>query len=104
MAVCWLVDGGANVGSALVGDIIAGMAIENGWAGIIVNGPIRDSVAIGDMAVGLKVLGTNPAKSSKTGAGDKDVSISFGGATFEPGCWIYSDEDGIVVAQNALSF
>lgn len=97
-----VVDGGANMRTALVGDIIAGMAIENGWAGIIVNGPIRDSVAIGEMAVGLKALGTNPAKSSKSGAGDKDITISFGGVTFTPGSWVYSDEDGIVVSGSEL--
>lgn len=97
-----VVDGGANMKTALVGDIIAAIAIKNGWAGIIVNGPIRDSVAISKMAVGLKALGTNPAKSGKLGTGQKDVSVRFGGVTFEAGCWVYSDEDGIVIANREL--
>jgi len=97
-----VIDGGANMRSALVGDIIASLAIENGWAGLIVNGPIRDSVMIASMAIGLKALGTNPAKSTKMGAGDKDIPVNFGGVSFEPGDWAYSDEDGIVIAKREL--
>lgn len=91
-----VVDGGGSLASALVGDIIAGLAVKNGWAGIIVNGVIRDSVAIGDLPLGVKALGTNPLKSGKTGAGDAGIAISFGDCTFQPGHWVYSDEDGIV--------
>ena len=35
----------------MVGDIIAGLAIENGWAGIVVNGCIRDSDEINAFAL-----------------------------------------------------
>ncbi|MFV3128129.1 ribonuclease E activity regulator RraA [Niveispirillum sp. KHB5.9] len=92
-----VVDGGGSLASALVGDIIAALAVKNGWAGIIVNGVIRDSVAIADLPLGLKALGTNPLKSAKTGAGEADGTVSFGDCTFTPGQWVYSDEDGIVV-------
>lgn len=92
-----VVDGGASLASALVGDVIAGLAVKNGWAGVIVNGVIRDSVAIGDLPLGVKALGTNPLKSAKTGAGEADHPVGFGDCTFTPGHWVYSDEDGIVV-------
>ena len=92
-----VVDGGGSLASALVGDIIAGLAVKNGWAGIIVNGVIRDSVAIGELPIGLKALGTNPLKSSKKGAGEADIAVHFGDCIFTPGQWVYSDEDGIVV-------
>lgn len=92
-----VVDGGGSLASALVGDIIAGLAVKNGWAGIIVNGVIRDSVAIAGLLLGVKALGTNPLKSAKTGAGEADIPVTFGDCTFTPGQWVYSDEDGVVV-------
>ncbi|KKI21356.1 MULTISPECIES: ribonuclease E activity regulator RraA [unclassified Leucobacter] len=91
-----VVDGGGSLESALVGDLIAALGVEHGWAGIIVNGVIRDRVAIGELPIGLKALGSNPRKSSKTGAGEADVVVSFGGATFRPGATVWSDEDGIL--------
>ena len=91
-----VIDGGGNLNTALVGDIIAGLGLENGWAGVIVNGAIRDSRAIGEMPFGCKALGTNPAKSSKTGAGEKDIAVTFGDVTFQPGGWVYADEDGVL--------
>ena len=93
-----VIDGGGNLDTALVGDIIAGLGLANGWAGVIVHGAIRDSRAIGEMAFGCKALGTNPAKSTKTGAGEKDVPVRFGNVTFQPGGWVYADEDGVLFA------
>jgi len=92
-----VVDGGGALESALVGDIIAGLGVENGWAGIVVHGVIRDRVAIGELPIGVKALGSNPQKSSKTGEGEADQPVSFGGVTFRPGAMLFSDEDGILV-------
>lgn len=92
-----VVDGGGALESALVGDIIAQLGVDNGWAGIVVHGVIRDRLAIGSLPIGLKALGSNPQKSTKTGAGDADVPVSFGGVTFRPGAMLFSDEDGILV-------
>ncbi len=92
-----VVDGGGALESALVGDVIAALAVEHGWAGIVVNGVIRDRVAIGGLPIGVKALGSNPAKSTKTGAGEADAIVSFGGVVFRPGAVLWSDEDGILV-------
>lgn len=92
-----VIDGAGALESALVGDIIAGLGVENGWAGIVVNGVIRDRIAIGQLPIGVKALGSNPQKSSKTGAGEADVPVEFGGVTFRPGAMLFSDEDGILV-------
>ena len=92
-----VIDGGASLHSALVGDVIAGLGQSNGWSGIIVNGAVRDAVALREIDMGIKALGTNPRKSSKTGAGERDVEVEFGGVTFVPGEHAYSDEDGILV-------
>lgn len=92
-----VIDGAASVHTALVGDLIAELGRSHGWVGIIVNGAIRDSKAIGGMELGVKALGTNPRKSSKTGVGDRDIPLTIGGETFSPGDIVYSDDDGIVI-------
>jgi regulator of ribonuclease activity A len=93
-----VVDGGGSLRCALVGDVIAGLALANGWAGLIVNGAVRDSAELDAMDYGIKALGTNPRVSGKLGTGEVDVDVTFGGVTFRPGDWLYSDEDGIVVS------
>jgi regulator of ribonuclease activity A len=92
-----VIDGDASVHSALVGDVIAELGRSNGWAGLIINGAVRDSAILRTLDIGVKALGTNPRKSTKTGAGERDVEVSFGGVTFVPGQTAYSDDDGIVV-------
>ncbi len=97
-----VIDGDASVHTALVGDLIAGRGRDHGWAGVIVNGAIRDSKVIGEMDFGCKALGTNPRKSSKTGEGDRDVDVKLGGITFHPGEFVYCDSDGIVVTEQPI--
>lgn len=96
-----VIDGGASVHTALVGDLIAELGRSNGWAGIIANGAIRDAKTIGGMEIGVKALGTNPRKSSKTAVGERDVPVELGGIVFTPGDHLFSDDDGIVVVTPA---
>ncbi|GAA4371273.1 ribonuclease E activity regulator RraA [Paeniglutamicibacter cryotolerans] len=91
-----VIDGAGSLDSALMGDLIAAAAVANGWAGVIVNGAIRDSVDIAALALGVKALGTNPRKSAKDGAGAVDVPVEFGSVRFIPGATVWSDEDGIL--------
>ena len=92
-----VVDGGGSLRTALVGDLIAAIAVERGWAGIVVHGCIRDSVAINDLEIGIKALGTNPRKSSKSWTGVVDGPVEIGGVIITAGRVVHSDEDGIVV-------
>jgi regulator of ribonuclease activity A len=92
-----VVDGGGSLHSALVGDVLAGAAAESGWAGLVIHGAVRDSAALVGLGLGIKALGTNPRKSSKTGAGAVDVPVTFGGVTFQPGDVLHADDDGIVL-------
>jgi regulator of ribonuclease activity A len=92
-----VIDGDASVHTALVGDLIAELARSNGWAGLIVHGAVRDAATLRTLDIGIKALGTNPRKSTKTGAGERDITVSFGGVSFAPGELAYSDDDGIVV-------
>jgi regulator of ribonuclease activity A len=97
-----VVDGGGSLRTALMGDMIAGSAVAHGWAGVVINGAVRDVVALGGLDLGVKALGSNPRRSAKEGAGSTGVPVSFGDAEFSPGAWLYSDEDGIVLAPRDL--
>lgn len=92
-----VIDGGASVHTALVGDVIAELARTNGWAGLIIHGAVRDAATLATLDIGIKALGTNPRKSTKTGAGERGAVVNFGGVDFAPGDVAFSDEDGIVV-------
>ncbi|MEU6410091.1 ribonuclease E activity regulator RraA [Microbispora sp. NPDC046933] len=97
-----VVDGGGSLRTALLGDMIAASAVENGWAGVVINGAVRDTAALAGLDLGVKALGANPRKSAKTGLGEVDVPVTFGDVTFSPGEWLYSDEDGILVSGHRL--
>jgi len=97
-----VVDGGGSMRCALLGDRLARFAYENDWAGIVINGCIRDSEEISKIAVGVKALHAVPRRSAKEGAGERDVPVSFAGITFAPGNYLYADADGVIVADRDL--
>lgn len=93
-----VVDGGGSTRCALVGGNLGVLARDNGWAGVLVNGCVRDTAELGATAVGVMALAPHPRKSVKRGWGVVDEAVTFGGVTFEPGTWVYADEDGVIVA------
>lgn len=97
-----VVDGGASLRCALVGDRLAALGKDKGWAGIIVYGCIRDSAVIASIDIGVKALNTSPRKSVKRGIGERDVPVSFAEVTITPGDYLYADEDGVVVSAHKL--
>lgn len=92
-----VVDGGGSMRYAVLGDNIALLARDNGWAGIVLNACVRDAEALAALGLGIKALGTNPRPSKKNGDGEVDVPITFGEVTFAPGALLYADDDGVVV-------
>lgn len=98
-----VVDGGGSLRCALVGDIIAKSAADNGWEGVIVYGCIRDSATIATISIGIKALNTHPLKSVKQGHGNKQNPVTFAGVTFHPGQYVYSDADGVMVSEKPLT-
>jgi len=96
-----VVDGGGSLRTALMGDLIAASAVENGWAGVVINGAIRDRVAVAGLPLGVKALGSNPRKSAKAGAGETDVELEIDGVVIRPGQHIWCDPDGILLERRA---
>lgn len=97
-----VVDGFGSLKCALVGGNLADLGDKNGWAGILVNGCVRDSDELKASKIGIKALGLMPRKSVKDDRGEYDVTVNFAGATISSGDYIYADADGIIVSKNAL--
>lgn len=97
-----VVDGAGSTRVALVGDQLAALGRDHGWAGVVVHGAIRDAAEIGAMDFAVFALGTSPKKSAKGSHGAVDVPVSFGGITIAPGNTLWADEDGVLVADRAL--
>lgn len=83
------------LGSALLG-------LGNGWAGVVINGCIRDVTTLAELAFGVQALASNPLRSAKRGTGVRDVQVGFAGIICTPGHYLYADEDGIIVAEQPL--
>lgn len=98
-----VLDGGGSFRSAMLGDLNADILVEHGWAGIVINGVVRDSRRLAEVDLGIKALGTTPVRSAKRGIGALDVPVAFGNVLFETGQCIYCDEDGVLVTENPLS-
>ena len=97
-----VVDAGGSTRCAVVGDMLAAILRDSKWAGIVINGTIRDCAEIDQMEVGVRCLSTSPKKSAKDGFGHRDIPVTFGGATFASGDWVYCDADGVLVSREKI--
>lgn len=98
-----VIDGGGSLRCALVGGKLGKLAEDNGWAGIVVFGAVRDSLELAACAVGVRALATHPKRSQKTGAGERDIPVTFAEVTFTPGAWLYADADGMLLSDARLT-
>jgi len=98
-----VVDGKASKTNALLGDMLAEKAVENGWQAIVINGCIRDAGTISTLPLGVKALGCNPIKTEKLGVGDTNIDITFAGLDFIPGHFIYGDINGLAISKERLT-
>ena len=92
-----VVDGGASLRRALVGGNLGKAAAKNGWAGVIVDGCVRDPPELAACDVGIRALGPMPLPTEKRNEGHTDVAVQIQGVWVRPGDWLYADEDGIVI-------
>lgn len=97
-----VVDGGGSMRRALLGDMIAENAVKNGWEGFVIYGCIRDVDAIGALELGVQAMAATPLKTDKRGIGDLNIPVTFGGITFNPGEYVYADNNGVIVSANRL--
>lgn len=98
-----VVDGGGSMRRAMLGDMLAQKAADNGWAGIVIYGCIRDVNAIAETDIGVQALGAHPLKTEKKGIGELNVTVRFGGVDFIPGEYLYADNNGLLVSAKSLT-
>ncbi|GAD80873.1 ribonuclease E activity regulator RraA [Vibrio ezurae] len=97
-----LIDGGGSLRRALIDAEIASLAEENEWEGIVVYGSVREVDELEDMNIGIQALASIPVGASQTDVGEVDVPVNFGGVSFLPEDYIYADNTGIILSQEAL--
>ncbi len=97
-----VVDGGGSLRCALLGGNLAKLAEQNGWAGVLVNGCVRDVDEIAACRVGVRALASHPRKSDKRGIGQRDLVVEFAGSRIAPGEWCYADRDGVLISARPL--
>jgi regulator of ribonuclease activity A len=97
-----VVDGGASLRRALLGGNLGAAAARSGWAGVVIDGCVRDVAELAQCQVGIRALAAMPLPTEKRNQGQRDLAIQIQGVWVRPGDWLYADEDGIVVADRAL--
>jgi regulator of ribonuclease activity A len=98
-----VVDAGGSLRRACLGDMLAEQAASNGWSGLVIYGCIRDVDQIMATDIGVQALGVHPMKTEKKGVGELDIPVTFGGVTFNPGEYLYADNNGIIVSAEPLA-
>jgi len=98
-----VVDAGGSQRCAMLGDMLAELALDNGWAGVVMYGCVRDVDILAETELGIQALGAHPRRSEKRGEGVRDIPVTFAGVTLRPGQWLYADNSGIVIANERLT-
>ena len=101
-AAVLVVDGGGSLRRALVGGLIGASAARNGWAGVVIDGCIRDVAELAEHAVGIRALAAVPMPTDRRNQGQRDVEVHLQGVRIVPGDWLYADADGMVVSSQPL--
>ena len=97
-----VVDGGGSLRCALLGGRLATLAHERGWAGVLINGCVRDSLELRQIPIGIRALNTSPMRPGKRGDGARGGVVSFAGLAFSEGKYLYADGDGLLLADRNL--
>lgn len=97
-----VVDGGGSLRKALLGGNLGAAAAKNGWAGVVIDGCVRDVAELAGFAIGIRALASMPMPTEKRNTGQTDVAVQIQGVWVRPGDWLYADEDGIVVSSCKL--
>ncbi len=97
-----VVDSGGSLRYALMGDMVAKLALDHGWSGVVMHGAVRDTVPLAQLDLGVMALGVTPRRSLKNGEGQVGLAVEIGGVVCKPGDMLFADEDGAVVIDPAL--
>ncbi len=91
-----VVDGGGELGQALVGEIMMTRARAMGVAGFVIDGAIRDLAAFADGDFPCFARGATHRGPYKSGPGELNVPVAIDGMVVMPGDLVLGDDDGVV--------
>jgi len=97
-----VVAGGGSLRRALLGGNRGAAAARNGWAGLVIDGCVRDVAELAPLALGIRALAALPLATERKGQGSAQVPVQIQGVWVYPGEWLYADADGMVVSAQAL--
>lgn len=97
-----VVDGAGSLRRALLGGNLGAAAARNGWAGVVIDGCVRDVAELAALEVGIRALASMPMPTEKKNQGLKDIAVQIQGVWVHPGDWLYADADGMVVSATRL--
>lgn len=97
-----VVDGGGSLRRALLGGNLGAAAAKNGWAGVVIDGCVRDVTELAALDVGIRALASMPLPTEKRNEGQAGIAVQLQGVWVQPGDWLYADEDGIVIGASRL--
>jgi regulator of ribonuclease activity A len=92
-----VVDGAGSLQRALLGGNLGAAAVKNGWAGLVIDGCVRDVAELAACDIGIRALAPVPLPTERAGQGQRDVVLQIRGVWVRPGDWLYADADGIVL-------
>jgi regulator of ribonuclease activity A len=98
-----VVDGGGSLRRALLGGNLAAAAAKNGWAGVVIDGAVRDTAELAACDTGIRALALIPLPTDRKAPGQTGVAVQIQGVWVRPGDWLYADADGIVVMPSPAS-
>ncbi|MDC8783776.1 ribonuclease E activity regulator RraA [Roseateles koreensis] len=97
-----VVDGGGSLRRALLGGNLAAAAARNGWAGLLIDGCVRDVAELAQAQTGIFALGHVPMPTDRKNQGLSQVPVQIQGHWLRPGDWLYADADGVLVSESQL--
>lgn len=97
-----VVDGAGSLRRALLGGNLGAAAARNGWAGVVIDGCVRDVAELAVLDVGIRALASMPMATDRKNQGLQNLDVQIQGVWVHPGDWLYADADGIVISATRL--
>ena len=94
-------DGAGSRRCALFGELMATDAVNQGLAGLVVAGPVRDIADIDELGFPVWCTGTAPGQAAKAAAVSVGLPVVVGGVLVASGDQVIADRDGVVVVPAA---
>ncbi len=95
-----LIDNKGSTNCAMIGGRLAGLAADNGWLGIVVNGAVRDVDELKETPIAIFALAACPRRSSNRGIGERSRPVRIGGERISQDDFLVADSDGVIILES----